>query len=571
MKGLFLALISFILLIGSKNKKDIALPKYDTNVIYGISEVSVLGWGRSYSEKKTWHVTPDPTYLLRTTDSFYIKTDEYRENPIVFYSDSTFDYHLISFSSVPYYPDSVAHHAQFSFETQPSWFDINGFSEVFFYNEKPNKIYTPERTLVMDGTPSIYRLVVRENQIMALSSWDYKPEGEKLVSIRPFRYSRTFEDSNIEEYTYSRIFLTSEIDSLGDTANIFHRRTSEGYEMLRLELNHPDELIAAEGPTFLIQPRGDLIIPGHLDTTYINSVDSAAEFYLFSEMDFTWKDSSNLKTKVTASLGTEANADISKKGMILTVTGDSTLVNGNYITHEPNDLLPIGFNIGSIKTPRRLTNTIDLSSTSDYYEELMYINDTIKALTLVDFNGNTREIVFDDGITKQSRYLSTYSRRYNELFDYLNCEILSLHKLNSNKTSPHHFLLSSNLYGIKNFNDSSSIDINGSHSSIDRIRKEGNYYPQYVLTGMFLYGSVSDVAKSSVTLFPNPSEGQVKIKSKNEIIGNYSVLDLNGKSVQNGRLNNNEFSINREVPNGTYFIGISTSNRRYTGKLILIR
>jgi hypothetical protein len=509
--------------------------------------------------------------LLRTTDSFYIKIDEFGRAPTVFDSDSTFDYHLISFSSVPYQADSVAHHAQFSFETQPSWFDINGFSEVFFYNDRPNKIYTPERTLVMDGTPSIYRLVVKDNKIMAISSWDYKPEGEQLISIRPFRYSRTYEDLYFEEYSYSRIFLTSEIDSLGDTTHIFHRRTMEGYEMLRLELNHPDELIAAEGPTFLILPRGDLIIPGHLDTTYINYVDSAAEFYLFSEMDFTWKDSSNLKTKVTASLGTEANADISKKGMILTVTGDSTLVNGNYITHEPNDLLPVGFNIGSIKTPRQLTNTIDLSSTGDYYEELMYINDTIKALTLVDFNGNTRERVFDDGITKQSRYLSTYSHRYNELFDYLNCKIFSLHKLNSNKTSPHHFLLSSNLYGIKNFSDSSSIDISYSHSGIDRIRKEGNYYPQYITTGMFLIGSISKTPRPKITVYPNPTDGQINIESTKYINADFMIRDINGRIVQQGSLRNNQLLLESTLQNGTYFLELNLPTYRYSSKIILVR
>ncbi len=117
-------------------KIDIAVPQYDTNVIYGKSEITVLDWDRSYSKKKTWHVTSDPTYLLRTTDSFYIKIDEFGRAPTVFDSDSTFDYHLISFSSVPYQADSEAHHAQFSFETQPSWFDINGFSEVFFYNDR---------------------------------------------------------------------------------------------------------------------------------------------------------------------------------------------------------------------------------------------------------------------------------------------------------------------------------------------------------------------------------------------------------------------------------------------------
>jgi hypothetical protein len=51
MKGMFLAIISIILLTSTMQKIDIAVPQYDTNVIYGKSEITVLGWDRSYSEK----------------------------------------------------------------------------------------------------------------------------------------------------------------------------------------------------------------------------------------------------------------------------------------------------------------------------------------------------------------------------------------------------------------------------------------------------------------------------------------------------------------------------------------
>jgi hypothetical protein len=82
---------------------------------------------------------------------------------------------------------------------------------------------------------------------------------------------------------------------------------------------------------------------------------------------------------------------------------------------------------------------------------------------------------------------------------------------------------------------------------------------------------VDQSALSSISLYPNPTIGEVNILNKNDIkIDNISVFDLSGKlmdQIQPSSDGNIQFDINH-LKSGVYIIRINTSQGEIFRKMI---
>jgi len=67
-------------------------------------------------------------------------------------------------------------------------------------------------------------------------------------------------------------------------------------------------------------------------------------------------------------------------------------------------------------------------------------------------------------------------------------------------------------------------------------------------------------------VYPNPTQGEIKIESKHQI-GLVSIYNLLGKKVMETQLTNNVLKITK-LPNGIYFIKVKTEKGISTQKIV---
>lgn len=564
MRELSKLIILFFLMTGATQHKDLAVSNYDTEIISGKNKVKILGWDRSYEYSRTFGFDFSSTFLLKTSDSFSIDYRTYHDNgnPTKYHSDSTYNYHLITNNSGGY------NHIKFNFEEEPSWVYIRSNNEVYFYNNIANKIHTTPKTLTLDQKPCIYRLIINDNQINAVSPWDYKPTGNTLLSIRPFRFSATTQNQN--EEAYANVFATTEINSAGDTVYLFHHLNTQFFPVLNVKLNHVDELIDADGPHFLIHPSDDIKITRLKDTIPLSYIDSLESFYLCSTTRNLW-DSNFIKSELHCDPGSKANSDISGYAYIVKLKGNSSLLNKKKIDHLPNELF-ISTDKNILDSEQNtLHNTIDIITGRDRYERMMIINDAIDSIYLRG-SQQTDAISFnlEESDFKNLRILPSSSHGYYDLLSYKNCEIFSATELNKNKTDENISVIPTALYTINGFVDSSEIRI-GSRYENQIFSQKNGFEPQYISVNMYLYGSVDTKSTNIISAYPNPSSGVINLNSPTNIKGEYSLINLEGSVLQSGTVHRNQVSVNRQIPNGIYILILETESDIHSRRIILQR
>jgi hypothetical protein len=78
---------------------------------------------------------------------------------------------------------------------------------------------------------------------------------------------------------------------------------------------------------------------------------------------------------------------------------------------------------------------------------------------------------------------------------------------------------------------------------------------------------VSEVSLSSVSFYPNPTNGIVKIAGLSNEISALRVLNIRGEAIEIPLNTENEFDLS-DASNGVYFISISTAHKTFTKRII---
>ncbi|MFQ3326007.1 MAG: hypothetical protein ACJASM_001564 [Salibacteraceae bacterium] len=78
---------------------------------------------------------------------------------------------------------------------------------------------------------------------------------------------------------------------------------------------------------------------------------------------------------------------------------------------------------------------------------------------------------------------------------------------------------------------------------------------------------VSEISISSISFYPNPTNGIVKIAGLSNEITALRVLNIRGEAIETALNTENEFDLS-EASNGVYFISISTANKTITKRII---
>ncbi|MGB0850037.1 MAG: hypothetical protein ACPGTP_02220 [Bacteroidia bacterium] len=254
MKTFILSLMGFIITLSGYAKKDLAVIQHLTEVVYGKSEVSIKACNRTHHFYQEYNYVS--AWVLQTTDSFYIKSNHYNDTTKPIKSDEEFDYHYIEYERYSWHQDRIKQHIAFSFSTDPTWFSITKYGDVYWLSTGRDTMTYSEGTFITETEPAIYRMRIKDNKIEAVRSWDYQPFYKKIISIKPFYLSPSKTVSN----PISEIFLTTEVNNFGDTFHLFHQNTNGFGPYLVMHLNHPDEIKAAEKGSFIIAPRDTVTI-----------------------------------------------------------------------------------------------------------------------------------------------------------------------------------------------------------------------------------------------------------------------------------------------------------------------
>lgn len=94
---------------------------------------------------------------------------------------------------------------------------------------------------------------------------------------------------------------------------------------------------------------------------------------------------------------------------------------------------------------------------------------------------------------------------------------------------------------------------NGSHWKIVFTGYKGGNNGTYYFNKKALIGSVKQSLTSTLKVYPNPAQNVLNIETKNGILNQWLLADLNGKTVMTG--NTNTLDIN-EIPSGVYFLNV---------------
>lgn len=80
--------------------------------------------------------------------------------------------------------------------------------------------------------------------------------------------------------------------------------------------------------------------------------------------------------------------------------------------------------------------------------------------------------------------------------------------------------------------------------------------------------SASEIENAKQVLFPNPTTGSIQVVN-GQAISRYYVVDLTGKTVQSGILNNNQIDMS-SLTSGVYLVQLQQQNgNQITQKVIL--
>ena len=90
--------------------------------------------------------------------------------------------------------------------------------------------------------------------------------------------------------------------------------------------------------------------------------------------------------------------------------------------------------------------------------------------------------------------------------------------------------------------------------------------------GYQVYNSlaVSDVNKKSISIYPNPADKNIFIKSDDEIIKSYEIYDMSGKLIKSQKTDCNQCEINvSKITKGNYILNVNLKNRIVGQKIII--
>ena len=102
----------------------------------------------------------------------------------------------------------------------------------------------------------------------------------------------------------------------------------------------------------------------------------------------------------------------------------------------------------------------------------------------------------------------------------------------------------------------------------------GNYNILFndMTLGYQVYNSlaVSDVNKKSLSIYPNPADKNIFIKSDDEIIKSYEIYDMSGKLIKSQKTDCNQCEINvSKITKGNYILNVNLKNRIVGQKIII--
>lgn len=102
----------------------------------------------------------------------------------------------------------------------------------------------------------------------------------------------------------------------------------------------------------------------------------------------------------------------------------------------------------------------------------------------------------------------------------------------------------------------------------------GNYNILFndMTLGYQVYNSlaVSDVNKKSLSIYPNPADKNIFIKSDDEIIKSYEIYDMSGKLIKSQKTDCKQCEINvSKITKGNYILNVNLKNRIVGQKIII--
>jgi len=78
--------------------------------------------------------------------------------------------------------------------------------------------------------------------------------------------------------------------------------------------------------------------------------------------------------------------------------------------------------------------------------------------------------------------------------------------------------------------------------------------------------STSKFNQQSVNVSPNPTTGIINVSNNSDLLLNYRLFDVVGKSISSGKVVNNQLEINADK--GIYFLELSSDQGTITKKII---
>jgi hypothetical protein len=89
------------------------------------------------------------------------------------------------------------------------------------------------------------------------------------------------------------------------------------------------------------------------------------------------------------------------------------------------------------------------------------------------------------------------------------------------------------------------------------------------LTGVTLLGNAHfDNQKNPIKIYPTPTENKLFVTINNQEALNYEIIDIKGKVVLQGQLNNSKYIQIEQLEKGFYFAKITSNDFSLTQKII---
>ena len=83
--------------------------------------------------------------------------------------------------------------------------------------------------------------------------------------------------------------------------------------------------------------------------------------------------------------------------------------------------------------------------------------------------------------------------------------------------------------------------------------------------GLLLITAIDDLKNTTVSIQPNPTSdfAIIKLDDQNLINAQYTLTDINGKVIQQNKIENKQTSVSfQDLANATYFIQVTTNNQK---------